>query len=100
MNLIITWDPINIRMVAIILRGRPFHLARRCTSQQQITLMKDCKNFNDTLRDLMNKISKMDISFVYGDCNAKIETGLLCIQDKMHTVSQIDRQTLLVKVFF
>lgn len=76
MNLIITWDPINIRMVAIILRGQPFHLARRCTLQQQITLMKDCKNFNDTLRDLMNKISKMDISFVYGDCNAKMETGL------------------------
>lgn len=64
MNLIITWNQINIRMAAIILQGQPFHLLCRCTLQEWITLMKDCKNFNDTLRDLMNKISKMDISFV------------------------------------
>lgn len=65
MNLIITWNPINIIMATIILRGQPFHTLCRCTLQQQITLLKDCKNFNDTLRDLLNKISKMDMFFVY-----------------------------------
>lgn len=64
MHLIITWNQINIRMAAIILRGRPFHLLCRCALQEWISLMKDCRNFNDTLGDLMNKISKMDISFV------------------------------------
>lgn len=101
LKLIITWYSINITMVAIILKGQPFHLAHRCTSQQQITLMKDSKNFNDTLRGLMNKISKMDISFISVNCNAKLKNQVCkCIQDKIY-LSQVlaDGYCCQVKVF-